>query len=157
MRPSFVSSTTQDGAALLRDSWCATRRTPTAWLAAAATPRSRLAPCMNAAVRPSRSEKMTRTVRSSRRVTPDEPGLIARTNVVLRARLAVLAHAAELELVGIGKRLRAGVGLGQDAVLLAVLGEAVLLHGRLRLGEILVMHVDQDVAEFVDPFAQLIV
>src|SRR5438874_2734955 len=172
MRFSFVSSTTQDGAALLRDSWCATRRTPTAWLAAAATPRSRLAPCMNAAVRPSRSEKMTRTVRSSSSVTPERDEIpqspipnphrvdprfpprgdrggnprwglglgiwdfvrsVRCTNVVLRARLAVLAHAAELEPVGVGERLRGGIGLGRDAVLLAVLGEAVLLHGRLRL------------------------
>src|SRR5579862_6843439 len=110
---------------------------------------------MNATVRPRRSEKMTRTVRSSRRVTPDEPALVARTNVVLRARLAVLPHAAELELVGVIVRLGRGVLLGEDGVVLAADREAILLHGRLRLGEVLVVHVDQDVAEVVHPFAEL--
>src|SRR5579883_1232632 len=156
MRFCFASSTTHDGAELLRDSWCAARRRPEARLAAAPTPRSRLAPCMNAAVMPRRSEKMTRTVRSSRRVTPDEP-LVAGTNVVLRSGLSVPADAAQLELVGVGVAIRCGGLLGQDGVLLAVLGEAVPLHGGLGPGEILVVHVDQGVPELVAPLAELVV
>src|SRR5579863_6252510 len=151
MRFCLESRTTQDGAALLRDSWWATWRTPTAWLAAAATPKSRLDPCMKAAVMPRRSEKMTTTVRSSSSVTPDEPALIARTNVVLRTRLPVLPHAAELELVGIGEGLGRGILLRHHRVLLASGHEAVLLHRGLGPGKVLVVHVDQDVAEFVDP------
>src|SRR5579862_96483 len=129
---------------------------------------------MNAAVMPSRSEKITSTVRSSSSVTPERAGApcpreragrargmpapsVRCTYVVLGSRLAVLPHAAELELVGVGVRLGGRIRLGQDAVLFAVLGEAVLFHGRLGFGVILVVHVDQDVAELVDPFAQLIV
>src|SRR5579862_255701 len=156
MRFCFASSTTQDGAALLRDSWCAARRRPAARFAAAPTPRSRLAPCMNAAVMPRRSEKMTRTVSSSRRVTPDER-LIARTNVVLRSGLSVPADASQLELVGVREGLRRGVLLGHDRVFLAVLREAVLLHRGLGPGEILVVHVDQGVPELVAPLPQLVV
>src|SRR5205085_582465 len=122
--------------------------------------RSRFEPCMIAAVMPSMIEKMTSTVRSSRSVMPDrrEAGAsIAGTNVVPGARLPVLAHAAELELVGIGERLRRRVLLGGDRELVAFLEEAVGLHRRLRLREILVVHVDQHEAELVGPFAQLVV
>src|SRR5262249_52120630 len=148
----LVSRTTQDGAELLRDSWWATWRRPVARLADAETPRSRFAPCRNAAVMPSSREKMTMTVRSSRSVTPAREALVTRTNVVPRARLAVLPHAAELELVGVRKGLGRGIHLGADRHLFAVRREAVLLHRRLGTGEVLVVHVDEDVAKLVDPF-----
>src|SRR6185436_9907692 len=138
---------------------------PTAWFAAAATPRSLFAPCMNDAVMPRRSEKMTRTVSSSSSVTPRDRSrlacrmsgsLIARADVVGGAGLSIAAHAAELEPAGPLERLGGGVRLGHDPALHS-LGETVERHSRLGLGEILVVHVDQREAEVVDPLAELVV
>src|SRR6185503_12251293 len=131
---------------------------------------SLFAPWRNVTASPSRIEKMTTTVSSSRMVTPFPPRggpkggiplpgiraaefgirrslIAAAAKVVGRPGLSVPPAAAELEAAGAVERLGGGILLGADRDRLGLVGEHRLGQRRPGLREVLAVHVPDRVAE----------